>query len=334
MEKRIKERYNESILQTVLNRYAITSDDVKLLDGFESFIYEFQRDDESYILRVGHSLRRSEALYQAEVDWINFLSAGGASVAKAILSQNNKLVEVVDDAKGGQFLATAFVKAPGKPPWEFGWSNELYATYGQLIGRMHALTKSYMPGNAEWKRHEWDTTLVDEVHDWLPDTETLVVEQFQKLMAHLNSLPKTTDSYGLIHYDAHAVNFLVDDSGTITLFDFDDSAYSWFANDIAIVLFYAAMGAKDIADFTQTFLTHFLWGYKRENKLDAAWLKEIPHFLKLREIELYAVIHRSFDVDNLEDDPWVASYMQGRKEKIENDVPYIDFEFTSLEEEM
>ncbi len=62
----------------------------------------------------------------------------------------------------------------------------------------------------------------------------------------------------------------------------------------------------------------------------AAWLKEIPHFLKLREIDLYAIIHRSFDVDNLEDDPWVANYMRGRKEKIENDVPFIDFAFDRL----
>jgi len=51
--------------------------------------------------------------------------------------------------------------------------------------------------------------------------------------------------------------------------------------------------------------------------------------LKLREIDLYGVIHRSFDVDNLED-PWVAMYMEDRKQRIENDMPYIEFDFTSL----
>ena len=47
------------------------------------------------------------------------------------------------------------------------------------------------------------------------------------------------------------------------------------------------------------------------------------------EIDLYALIHRSFDVENL-DDPWCARYMDGRKEKIENEVPYIEFDWDSL----
>ena len=55
-------------------------------DGFESFIYAFARNGKEYILRNGHSLRRSEALIRGEVDWINFLAAGETSVSWAILS--------------------------------------------------------------------------------------------------------------------------------------------------------------------------------------------------------------------------------------------------------
>ena len=46
------------------------------------------------------------------------------------------------------------------------------------------------------------------------------------------------------------------------------------------------------------------------------------HFLKLREMDLYIVIHRSLDLDDL--DPWCASFMDNRKVKIENDVPYVE----------
>jgi Ser/Thr protein kinase RdoA (MazF antagonist) len=76
-------------------------------------------------------------------------------------------------------------------------------------------------------------------------------------------------------------------------------------------------------------MTHFLSGYRAENHLEGEWLKEIPSFLKLREIDLYAVIHRSFDVDNI-DDPWVARYMKNRKTRIENDVPFLNIDFSSL----
>ena len=152
MERRIKERFNDSILQEVMQCYGIASDQIHLLDGFESFIYEFERGGGSYILRIAHSLRRSEDLIKGEVDWINYLAAGGASVARAILSDQGRLVEAVDDGKGGSFLVTAFTKAPGRPPWEVGWSPELYMAYGQLLGRMHALSKGYKLANPAWKR--------------------------------------------------------------------------------------------------------------------------------------------------------------------------------------
>src|SRR6185503_18451404 len=102
-------------------------------------------------------------------------------------------------------------------------------------------------------------------------------------------------SYGLIHQDAHQNNFFIDSDETITLFDFDDCVYSWFSNDLAIVLFYISMDAEELgfpsaAAFTQEFMPHFLRGYRRAYTLDLRWLKEIPVFLKLRELELYAVV--------------------------------------------
>ena len=98
---------------------------------------------------------------------------------------------------------------------------------------------------------------------------------------------------------------------------------------IAIVLFYAVIGRDDPIAFTDRFMTHFLRGYSREFSLDAKWLAEIPWFLKQREIDLYAIIHRSFDVQDIRD-PWVANYMKGRKLKIESSIPFIDFDFESL----
>jgi len=332
MEKRIKERFNDAILQEAMQRYDIAPHQIHLLDGFESFIYTFERGQGAYILRLGHSYRRSEALIQGEVDWINYLAQGGASAAQAILSERGRLVEAIDDQDGAHFLATAFVKAKGKPPSKAEWTPALFETYGQLLGKMHALSQNYTPGDPAWQRPQWDDAIMLDVEGLLPASEDAVVSRYRTLLEHLQALPKDQASYGLIHQDAHAGNFFVDEAGRITLFDFDDCAYSWFANDVAIVLFYAVMWAKDdVPAFTHQFMTHFMRGYSRENHLAPAWLKEIPYFLKLREIDLYAVIHRSFDVDNL-DDPWCAWYMHDRKAKIENDVPYIDFDFESLAE--
>jgi Ser/Thr protein kinase RdoA (MazF antagonist) len=331
MEKRIKQRYNQQILEQVMESYSITEADVQLLDGFESFIYEFQRGGQVYILRISHSLRRGENLIRGEIDWMTFLHRGGANVAEAIKAENDDYVVQVPDADGGHFLATAFVKAKGKPPTKKEWNPNFYQMYGRVIGRMHALTKNYTPTNPAWVRPQWDEPEMLEIEGWLPESESLVLGKYLQLKSHLDSRPKSRDNYGLIHQDAHGGNFFLNDNGGITLFDFDDCAYSWFMNDIAIVLFYAVLDVEDQIKFTREFMTSFLLGYSQENEIDISWLKEIPNFLKLREIDLYAVIHRSFDVDNI-DHPWVAMYMEGRKERIENDASFIEYDFSMLAE--
>lgn len=328
MEQQIKDRYSDAILKEAKRRYGIPDVQIRPIDAFESFIYEFERGTRACILRIAHSLRRSAALIEGEVDWINHLAEGGVSVARAILSDEGKLVEAIDDGWGGSFLVTAFVKARGQPPWEL-WSPALYENYGKLLGSIHALTMEYKPDRPAWRRPDWDDDIMEFVERYLPASETAAKQKYQALRAHLHTLPKEIRSYGLIHQDAHGSNFLVDEAGTITLFDFDECAYSWFSNKIAIALFYTVMDADDWPAFTHEFMTSFLRGYQQAHTFDLAWLRELPHFLKMREIELYAAIHRDFDVSSIPDE-WCERFMRGRKTRIEHDLPFIDFDFESL----
>jgi Ser/Thr protein kinase RdoA (MazF antagonist) len=328
MEQLIKDRYGDAILQEAMQRYDISKEQIKLLDSFESFIYEFENGSGSYILRIAHSSRRNEALIQGEVDWINYLADGGVPAARAVLSADGNLVEAIEDGQGGTFLTTAFVKAQGEAPWDL-WTPQLYETYGQLIGRMHLLSKQYQPTRPEWKRPAWDDDMFEFVDRYLPESESAAKKKYKDVCAHVNSLSKGRDEYGMTHQDPHGNNLFVDQAGGITLFDFDECAYNWFVNDIAVVLFYIVQDAADWTAFTHEFMSNFLKGYCQACPLDTAWLKEIPHFLKIREIELYAVMHRDFDVTNIPDE-WCARFMQGRREKIDQDIPYINFDFDSL----
>ncbi len=328
MDQLIKDRYNDTILQEAMRRYGITTGQIRCLDAFESFIYEFERDSHAYILRIAHSFRRSESLILGEVDWINYLAEGGVSVAKAIPSQSGKFVELIEDQRDGAFLVTAFVKARGQAPWDL-WTPKLYKSYGEMIGRIHTLSKSYQPKQIAWKRPDWNSDLFEFVERYLPKSKSIAKNKYTDICRHVNTLTKDRESYGLTHQDAHGNNLFVDEMGQITLFDFDECAYNWFINDIAVVLFYIVQNAEDWRVFTEEFMSHFLRGYVQSCPFDFAWLKEIPSFLKIREIELYAVMYRDFDVNNIEDE-WCARFMRNRKSRIENDVPYIDFDFESL----
>jgi len=119
MDPKIVKRYNDNILSEAMQCFGIQKNEIELLDGFESFIYEFNRPQGGeFILRVSHSGRRTPEMIAGEVDWINYLYRGGANVARAILSKQGKLVEAIDDGHGEQFLATAFIKAHGGSSWE------------------------------------------------------------------------------------------------------------------------------------------------------------------------------------------------------------------------
>jgi Ser/Thr protein kinase RdoA (MazF antagonist) len=334
MEPRIKERFNEDILHEAMRRYNIAEGHIHMLDGFESFMYEFawgrSGKPETGILRIGHSLRRTPVLIQAEVDWINYLAEGGAGVAKAWLSARGNLVEAVDDGQGDQFLVTAFAKARGKHPGRAEWTPAFFETYGQLIGRMHALSKVYTPPHPECVRYHWDDETNMSVAQFLPLEDGRIAAYFDALLTYLRALPRDPEGYGMIHQDAHDGNFYVDESGRLTLFDFDDCCYGHYIYDLAMVIFYAIANRQDMPAATGEFLPPFLQGYRRENQLDPVWLKEIPHFLKLREIDLYAVIHRSTGPGPYEDG-WVARYMDGRKAHLDAGQPFVDFDFQSLE---
>jgi Ser/Thr protein kinase RdoA (MazF antagonist) len=334
MDPKIAERYNDDILNQAMDQFGIDLDKIKLLDGFESFIYEFSRQDGDFILRVGHSLRRTQELILGEVDWINFLAAGGAGVARAILSDAGRLVEFVDDGYGDCFMVTAFEKADGGSPTDDLWNQNLFQAWGRLLGRIHVLTKDYQPTNPDWRREEWDSPGNMLVEAWLPSSETAALDEFKNLLNHFAALPKDRNSYGLIHQDAHAGNFYVNRDYKITLFDFDDCVYSWFIYDIAMVLFYSLMDHENDPVHIEHFTHHFLKGYSQENILDTLWLAEIPYFLKLREIDLYAQIIFSYGGMDKVDDPWCLNYMDGRKEIIENGSPYINYDWTSLAEHL
>jgi len=331
MDPKITALFNDNILNTAREHYAIAADNIRLLDGFESFIYEFDRDDGQFILRIGHSDRRSPDLIRGEVDWINYLAAGDVTVARAVLSQTGNLVEAIEDNHGGQFLCTSFVKALGGPAGNEQINEHLFRNYGRLLGKMHALAKTYQPSATAWTRYAWDDHLNNTPDRQLPQSEKFIRQKYQSVFEHLQSLPRETEGYGMIHQDAHLGNLFVDKDYTLTLFDFDDCVYGHFIYDISMVLFYVVMWDKDdMTGFTKRFMPTFLQGYREYNRLDSRWLTELPYFLKLREIDLFAAI--LYTMGENPDDEWGRNYMNGRRAKIENDVPYIEYDWDLLEE--
>jgi Ser/Thr protein kinase RdoA (MazF antagonist) len=325
----IKSRFNDNLLREAMHRYGLEAHQARPVGEFDSFVYEINMAGQAGILRISHSSVRSAELVMGELDWLNYLVQGGASVCGPIPTASSELIQELDDQHGQTFIAAAFNQAEGVYPKSGEWNRSRTEQYGQMLGQIHRLSRTYRPSNKDWTRLAWNHPVMLDVERTLSSGDKAILDEFRQTLLAIEQLPKDEQSYGLIHQDAHGENIKIDDSGRIRLYDFFDCAYSWYVNDIAIVLFYAAMWEKDRAAFANLFMQYFLTGYCREFDLDEYWLQQIPIFLKLREIDLYSVILREFGT-NWQDDAWNAGYMHRRKEKIEAGTPYIEYDFSEL----
>ena len=325
MEPKIRESYNDAILQEAMRRFGIRQEEIQELDGFESFIYEVRQGADRRILRITHSLHRDAAAIRGEVDWLDYLAGHGVSVAYALPSLSGEMVEVLGEGEE-YFCATSYIFAPGRSPQRADWESGLMVDVGRLVGRMNHLAKSYQPRDPRAARPH----LLQDIQGFerfLPPSEEAVAEKHRQLLSALHELPTGPDVYGIVHQDVHGGNFYIE-NGKITLYDFDDTLYGWYAYDLAMAFFYVlphdCSTPADLA-FARSAFAQLMQGYSQESSLGERWLREIPYFLKLREIDLYIAIHRSMDLNNL--DPWCASFMKNRREKILGDIPFVDINF-------
>lgn len=133
------------------------------------------------------------------------------------------------------------------------------------------MTKSYDPGDLKNKRMEWNVAEINNPHLHFGNYQILL-NKLRTIEKEMKNLPRSKESYGLIHYDFHPYNFLID-QGKITVFDFDDSLYGWFALDIGIAATHAVWWGSDYKawgskhEFAKHFLNEFLEGYIKQNSM-------------------------------------------------------------------
>lgn len=330
MEKDIKEKFNNKIVLTGAKRFGVLFEELSYIGAWQNFIFEYQKQGESYILRFTPSSHRSQNQIIGELDWILYLYNNGVSVSKPILSINGERTEVVEYSDL-TYTVTSFVKAEGR---KIGYpeclsDTKLYYNLGQITGKIHALSKKYIPKDETTRRHDWSQNYyLQNVEKFVPLSQPQIHIACQKLIEKIkNSLPKDINSYGLIHGDIGVGNFVINQRG-ITLFDFEDAQYSWFVEDISIPLYYLVYvyggeeGKKDRETQALRFLEHYMKGYYQENSIDEFWLKQIPLFLKLREIIVYTGMYRSTELTQM--NQWGLDFISESKVRIENSIPIVN----------
>lgn len=320
MESFVKDLFNDEILNKVLVDFGI---DCKCQHhGLQSFTYEFEYMRQPLMLRITHCSHRNLNEIKGELEWIEYLHRNGVPVSRAVQLKRRDLIETII-ANESKFYVVVFEKAKGEHIKSTEWTPRLFEKWGKLVGRMHTLSKKYSPSSPQIRRTVWYEEDNYNVEKFIPADQHVLKEKFCHIIEKIKIFPKSDSSFGLIHADLNAKNFFLN-GNEITFFDFDGSIYSWFIHDIAIVLICTLQFDHIVDDrfaFAHQFIQSFCKGYYSENYLDPYWFEKLPDFLKLEEFGEYNLTYRSYDINNLESPR--KEFMAGRKEKLENDIPYI-----------
>ncbi len=327
---------NADLLQEVARIYGLPIQALSPLSGGHfAAVYGFSQAGRNYVLRIippsdDVDLEATIAI----LHWMHYLAGRGAGVPRPLPSPGGAWVQTIQ-REDGCYLATVSEQAPGTLSEELGeaqWSEALYENLGRTVGRMHALSKDYTPPPGSRRLPDWDKggSLFSPLKR-LEGAPAFLHEKRERVLSRFAGLPKGREVYGLIHADLHFGNFFVEtQSGTITFIDFDDCGYGWYVMDLAMLLFDALVlhSGDDPDGFAETFLRGLLKGYLPQNPMGGFWLRQLPHFLKLLEISVYATVYKAYAAGT--NDAWIGKFMPGRKARLENDAPYTELDFERL----
>jgi Ser/Thr protein kinase RdoA (MazF antagonist) len=313
MKFEFKDSFNPEILAKGLSCYGTDPSQAKELGAYENIVWEAN----GVIYRFTHHTHRSMEWIEAELEFMDYLFQNGTRCVQPVRDSGGQFVTDL-----GEFYITAFAKAQGSRPTRENWVPAMWKNWGRQIGRMHRLAKDFNPIHKRYVWHE-NAYYAKPVTDF-PECQQ-VLPLLEKTIEDAKNIPKTRDNWGLIHSDAHQGNFFVTDDLDVVVFDFDDSMYMQYAQDIAMVMFYGLLvPAQDRTAYARNLYDAVMDGYSTENTLSKDDLKTIPLFIDLRRlVDIFVTLAPK--PRNLEDRnvqlglKFVGDVVRGE--------PYIDIEF-------
>jgi len=309
-------------------------DTLRLLGGYFDNVYAYEREGKQFVLKMLPLTPERVGVLRAQLEFVHYLADHAVRVSKPVPSSQGHLVEIIETDET-VFGVTSFEMVRGRHidvecPRE--WNARLFHEWGRIAGRIHALTKRYEPACDTARAPDWQHQFRLMARRCRDNGDTEPLQKSQQLCQTLQGLPSSAECYGLIHCDLQPGNFLVNDA-EVTVIDFDECAYHWFVNDIAVALYHARWGWPENGyheereeGFSRRFLDSFMAGYRQENRLAGYWLKELPTFLEYRRLHLFL---SALAVYNRNPKAWRSwrPWFKEKRKAILQDVPVVDIEF-------
>jgi len=312
--------------------------------GGRNVVYScYNADKGDKIIRISFLPDRNRDDFLSELEYVRYLYDRDGSVSNVVTSCNGRLLEEIVCGDNKYFVCV-FEKAKGEQLAEKGYQyregvplTEYFYNCGKTLGNLHALSKKYKPVHRRYSF--FDKYNAKYINQSIPDSFPLLKEKLQGLIQTLKRMDRSTESFGMVHFDYSDGNYMIDyETGNITVFDFDDACFCWYLYDLANVWTHGVGWIQFESDTgkRQQFMTEYfetvLAGYRSETEIDDCMLENLPLFIKATVMEnivdAFEVMHNNGEEPECDEE---LSYLI---KCIEDDISYKGFfnEIYSCEE--
>lgn len=244
--------------------------------------YIIEAIDARYVLKIYREQHRSRDEIQAEVELLNLLENGGASVAYPITAINGSQLQQFDAPEGTRY-GILFSYAEGAPVMDL--NDGQLKTIGCQMAKVHNIT-SVVQLSYPRREYSIETTLINPIKSFepafndLPDEYAYIKDIAVKVAQKLSSLDTANFSYGYCQYDFLPKNFHFDAGGSLTFFDFDFAGKGFLVNDLMsffVHFFMHVYTGKLTDEEAQRMFAVFVAAYRETRPVSDDELKAIPY---------------------------------------------------------
>ena len=248
----------------------------------------------SFTLRVHRTGYQSRPSIESELAWITALRQDtDLPIPEPLAGRDGRLLQGFVTPDGGERLAVLCRHIPGHEPTPDSNLGDLFVTLGEYAARLHqhAIAWQRPPG---FERQVWQAATILDADglwgDWrlapgVDDANRPILDRLDAaLWLRLGEYGTGPERFGLIHADMRLGNLLVD-GRRVSLIDFDDCGFCWFAYDFA-----AAISFHETNPAVPALKAAWLDGYQAIRPLAAADLAAIDSMVMLRRMALLAWI--------------------------------------------
>ncbi|MCY3571703.1 MAG: phosphotransferase [Chloroflexi bacterium] len=288
-----------AIAERSLPHWGLKPDQIELVSQSENSVFRLDMSDgQRYALRIHRPGYHTLPELESELLWTQALNEAGIRVPVGVRTLEGPGYATIPTPDGESSRAVGLVNwlegelLSSVIDSEADESRivEHFGQIGRVLAAMNNQASSWMPP-AGFTRHAFDVPgYVGKSPFWgrfwdippLTNGQRDVLSRARAgIRETLSDYGKNRDTYSMIHADLHAFNILIDPSGVLQAFDFDDSGFGWHQYDLAVVLF----GLDDLPYF-EAITDALVSGYRTVRPFSDEALSLLPLFLLIRRLVL------------------------------------------------